>query len=187
MCLEMHTFCDLYTCSLETFNLTSIHDTCYRRCSIWCPSMAMHAFALRQRLCQYSICFLYVYLVCHGGGLHNQMSSATMNKCTDLRKYYVSRPMYSGLFSLFWWVLPPLKIFDSFLTPCVYTVCMYVCMYVCSNANPLHYYVIRVPRKADIWRWVWSIFESRTAWADHITCGTSICIVYCRKLKLGWL
>ena len=28
-------------------------------------------------------------------------------------------------------------------------------------------------------------FESRTAWADHITCGTSICIVYGRKLRLG--
>ena len=62
---------------------------------------------------------------------------------------------------------------------------VYVC--VCSNANPLHYYVLRVPRKADRWRWVWSIFNSRTAWADHITCGTSICIVYWRKLRLGWL
>ena len=46
---------------------------------------------------------------------------------------------------------------------------------VCSNANPLHYYVLRVPRKVNRWRWVWSIFKSRTAWADHITCGTSIC------------
>ena len=45
---------------------------------------------------------------------------------------------------------------------------------VCSNANPLHYYALRVTRKADRWRWVWSIFNSRTAWADHITCGTSI-------------
>ena len=30
-----------------------------------------------------------------------------------------------------------------------------------SNANPLHYYVFRVPRKVDRWRYVWSIFESR--------------------------
>ena len=29
----------------------------------------MHPSALRQRLCPYSICFLDVYLVCHGGGL----------------------------------------------------------------------------------------------------------------------
>ena len=51
-----------------------------------------------------------------------------------------------------------------------------VCVY--SNANSLHYYVLRVARKADRWHWVLSIFNSRTAWADHITCGTSICIVY---------
>ena len=59
--------------------------------------------------------------------------------------------------------------------------------YVCSNANTLHSYVLRVPRKADWWGWVWSIFNIRTDWADHITCGTSICIVYWRKLRLGWL
>ena len=46
---------------------------------------------------------------------------------------------------------------------------------------------LRVPHKEDRCRWVWSIFESCTAWADHITCGTSICIVYWRKLRLGWL
>ena len=51
----------------------------------------------------------------------------------------------------------------------------YLCM--CSNANPLHYYVLRVPRKVDRWRWVWSIFESCIAWADHIVCGMSIYIV----------
>ena len=37
---------------------------------IWQPqSIAMHPSALRQRLCPYSICFLDVYPVCHGGGL----------------------------------------------------------------------------------------------------------------------
>ena len=60
-------------------------------------------------------------------------------------------------------------------------------MCVCSNANPLHYYALRVPLKVDRWLWVWSVFESCTAWADHITYGMSICIVYCRKLRLGWL
>ena len=58
---------------------------------------------------------------------------------------------------------------------------------VCSNANPLHYYALWVPRKTDRWRYMWSICESHTAWADCITCGTSICIVYWRKLRLWWL
>ena len=52
-----------------------------------------------------------------------------------------------------------------------------------SNAKPLHYYALRVPCRADRWRWVWSIFKSCTASADHITCGMSICIVYRRKLR----
>ena len=53
-----------------------------------------------------------------------------------------------------------------------------------SNANPLHYYALRVPRKVDRWRYVWSIFDSRTAWADHITCGLSICIVVLEKVQV---
>ena len=67
------------------------------------------------------------------------------------------------------------KSFSTFITNVKSTILL-IC--VCSNANPLHYYVLRVPRRADRWRWVWSIFNSRTAWADHITCGMSICIVY---------
>ena len=31
------------------------------------------------------------------------------------------------------------------------TVCVCVCV---SNTNPLHYYVLQVPRKADTWHWV---------------------------------
>ena len=58
-------------------------------------------------------------------------------------------------------------------------------MCMCSNANPLHYYVLWVLHKVDRWHWVWSIFNSCAAWADHITCGMSICTVYCRKLRLG--
>ena len=57
------------------------------------------------------------------------------------------------------------------------SVCLFFLFHVCSNANPLHYFALRVTRKAGRWRWVWSIFESRTVWADHITCGMSICIV----------
>ena len=61
-------------------------------------------------------------------------------------------------------------------------------MCVCSNANPLHYYVLRVPRKVDRWHSVWSIFKSCTTWADHITCGMSIClcsvIVLCAMMMM---
>ena len=53
------------------------------------------------------------------------------------------------------------------------------------NANPLHYYALWVPCRTDRWHWVWSIFKSCTTGADHIMCGTSICIVYCRTLRLG--
>ena len=68
--------------------------------------------------------------------------------------------------------------------PCALSFEVCVCVCVCSNANPLHYYVLRVPHKADRWHWMWSIFISCTAWADHITCGTSICIVYWRKFEV---
>ena len=73
------------------------------------------------------------------------------------------------------------KIFSVFRFSLKTCVCVY------SNANPLHFYALQAPRQANRWHWVWSIFESRTAWAYHITCGTSICIVYSRKLRLGWL
>ena len=57
---------------------------------------------------------------------------------------------------------------------------------LCYTANPLHYYALRVlRRRIDVDDW--SIFKSRTTGADHITCGTSICIVYSRKLRIGWL
>ena len=49
-----------------------------------------------------------------------------------------------------------------------------MCVCVCSNAGPTHYYKLEVSHKADRWRSVWSIFDSRTAWADHIACGTSV-------------
>ena len=42
----------------------------------------------------------------------------------------------------------------------------FVC--VCSNANPLHYYVLQGPHKAARWHWVWSIFNSRTAWQGQL-------------------
>ena len=59
-----------------------------------------------------------------------------------------------------------------------------MCVCVFSIANPLLYYVLRVPRKVDIWVECDLFFDSCTTWADHITCGTSICIVYWRKLGI---
>ena len=42
----------------------------------------------------------------------------TMNKCAEL-KVCVSGPMFIGLLFLFWWVVPPLKLLDTFLTLCI--------------------------------------------------------------------
>ena len=68
-----------------------------------------------------------------------------------------------------------------------FDVCVCVCVGVRVHACVCAC-VLRVPRKADRWRSVWSIFNSRTAFADHITCGTSICnILYYRNLRLGCL
>ena len=44
---------------------------------------------------------------------------ATMNKCTELRKYAFLVPCLLDFFFLLWWVLLTLKIFDTSLTLCV--------------------------------------------------------------------
>ena len=66
---------------------------------------------------------------------------------------------------------------------------------VCSNANPLHYYALRVPRKADRWRCVvYFRFTHRLGrphyvWDEYlysvleevevrVTVCVSICVVY---------
>ena len=68
-----------------------------------------------------------------------------------------------------------------------------MCVCVCSNANPLHYYALRAPRKADKWGWVWSTFESPTTWAvpryvwDEYLCSVleevevrvTVCVTVC--------
>ena len=65
-----------------THNLTYIHDTCYRRCSMWHPSIAMHPSAT-------TVTIQYLFPLClpclSRRRTHNQTSSATMDKCTDLR------------------------------------------------------------------------------------------------------
>ena len=66
-------------------------------------------------------------------------------------------------------------------------------VFVCSNTNPLHYYALWVPRKADRWRWVWSIFESRTAWTDvylysvleEADVRVTVCVVL--LWSVGWI
>ena len=43
-------------------------------------------------------------------------------------------------------------IYNGSMTSTYLQVLLNECVCVCSNANPLHYYVLRVPRKADRWR-----------------------------------
>ena len=48
------------------------------------------------------------------------------------RKVWICGPMFIGLIFLFWWVLPPLKIFETFLTPYTYVyIYIYMSVRVC--------------------------------------------------------
>ena len=68
---------------------------------------------------------------------HNQTSSATMDKCTDLRKYAFPDPCLLDLFFLFWCVLPTHKIFDTFLTPYKYIYFfLFIIRVFCPKAGP---------------------------------------------------
>ena len=94
----------------------------YRRRSTWRP-FSTHVTGGAQRdvwpwqcMCPCIICFLDVHLVCHGGGLTTKCRQPLWIRS---QKVCVSGPMFIWLFSLFWWVLPPLKRFDPFLTPCL--------------------------------------------------------------------
>ena len=53
---------------------------------------------------------------------------------------------------------------------------------VLDHSNASQWYACST--QGDKWRQVWSIFESHTAWADHITCGMSICIVVREKVEV---
>ena len=86
------------------FNLTSIHGSSYRRCPTWRPSMATHPSALRQSF--YMILLIqYLFPRClpclSWRWTHNQTPSATMDKCTDLRKYAFADPCVLDHFSCF--------------------------------------------------------------------------------------
>ena len=50
--------------------------------------------------------------------------------------------------------------------------CIYpnICLSVCSNANPLHYYALRVPHKMDRWRLLEKV-EVR------VTVSVTVCVV----------
>ena len=64
----------------------------------------------------FSCCDMYYHL-----SQHWALVLATMNKCTELRKYALPNPYFMIFFFLFLWVLPPLKILDTFfLTPCIF-------------------------------------------------------------------
>ena len=67
-------------------------------------------------------------------------------------------------------------------------VCVCVCVSVCLSVPiPTHctitHFGFRSGRIDGVECGLF--FKSRTTWAGHFTCETSICIVYCRKLRLG--
>ena len=81
--------------------------------------MAMHPSALSHRVCPYSICFLDLYFVCHGGGLTTKRRQSLWTRVGYIsQKVCVSGPMFIGLFFLL--VLPPLKIFYLSLSLYIY-------------------------------------------------------------------
>ena len=78
--------------------------------------MTMHLSTLPQQLCIYNICFLDVYLVCHGGGLTTKRRQLLWTSVQILLSMHFRTHVYYTFFFLFWWVLPALKIFDTFNT-----------------------------------------------------------------------
>ena len=80
------------------FNLTSIHDTCYRRWLTWLPSMAMHPVCSLAMTVPIQYLFPRCLPCLSGRRTLNQTSSATMDKCTDLRKYAFQDPCLLDFF-----------------------------------------------------------------------------------------
>ena len=73
------------------------------------------------------------------------IKNALATKQTCLLMHWMSYLTYSKEYSLFH------KVRELFLKTFRVTLVAH-CMCVCSNANPLHYYMLRVPRRADTWR-----------------------------------
>ena len=160
------------TAQSPTLLLLHLHHSSFSNPSfVSSLSQALHLIHLASRTCPLNLysCSFAIYLM---------IKLAVFAIITGFSQWY---PLFTGLSINSKWLKA------QFLIMYIHCTKSIQYMYVCSNAIPLHYYVLRVLHKADRWHWVWSIFSSRTAWADHITCGTSICIVYWRKLRLGWL
>ena len=66
------------------------------------------------RLCPYSICFLDAYLVCHGAGLTTKCRQQLWTSKQISESMRFRTHVYWTFFILFWWLLQPLKIFDTY-------------------------------------------------------------------------
>ena len=86
-----------------------------RMCSAWRTCIAMHPSALWQRLWPYSILFLDVYLVCLAGELTTKRRQPLWTSVHISGSMHFRTHVYY-IFFLFWWVLPSLKTFHTFLT-----------------------------------------------------------------------
>ena len=60
-----------------------------------------------------------IYLVCHGGRLTNKRRQTLCTSVQISESMRFRTHVYWIFFSLFWWVPPPVKIFDTFLRPCI--------------------------------------------------------------------
>ena len=58
-------------------------------------------------------------------------------------------------------------------------------MCVCFNANPLHYYVLRVPRFADKWRHCILFSIHAHLGQTNISVGMMMCVIYRRPETVG--
>ena len=121
------------------FNLTSIHDTCYRWCSTWRPSIAMHPSALRQRLWPYSICFLDVYLVCHGDGLTTKRRQPLWTSVQISESMRFRTHVYLNFFLVLVCTTTSQNIIHLFLTSCIAT--RYCCDLYFNHFNLIGIYI----------------------------------------------
>ena len=93
--------CSLLSCSEQSFGAAPM-DTAALDNGLCPTNLCYKSNTIVTNLSSiFSICFLDVYLVCHGGELHNQTSSATMDMCTDVRKYAFPNPCLLDFFSCF--------------------------------------------------------------------------------------
>ena len=113
---KTHTFYDLqpYTCSQEMFNLTSIHDTCYRRCVQRDVRPQQCIPLLFGNDCDHTILVFSMFTLSV-----TEMDSQP-NVSSHYGQVYISQKVciFGPMFIRFLWLLPPLKILH-FLTLCI--------------------------------------------------------------------